>query len=599
MSKSHTICASLFLLILSLTNVQAQSDIAKSATPEALTITAAASDERVRFAAPASVVQIRVEVYASNGKKLFDNELRGGNVLDWHLQNGQAEPLSDDTYLCVVTVKNLSGRITQRIGSVRVEKSVASLQPAAASQMTAQQSDAIGPVEENAPLTILNDGEPQTATVIAHNGDEGQIIRGRGALSFRIGDFFRGKDTEQMRLTVEGNLGIGITHPQARLDVDGLIRTSKGIVFPDGTIQTTAANGASDVQASDPNLVGGNLSGSTNLSASSSGKNGKAKGKNKVSPELLVNEDLTINGNIIFTPSLFRDITMQNNNSGLRFYGAQFPLTNSPAAAAIQFWGNNSGFPGQAYIDTGANDNAAVIFRTAITGGTITERMRITAAGNVGVGTTTPGFPLTVNGVINSTTGGFRFPDGTMQTTAASGGGGGGIPIGTVIAYAGPAVPAGWLVCDGAAVSRTQNAVLFAAIGTSWGSGDGSTTFNLPDLSGRFLRGVDRDGNGTPSASPRDPDRDTREAANSGGNIGNNVGSIQMDEFASHSHNAINNRPFLMDFFPLGGGGAFTTYKFLGGAQGGGLPLTPTTGNTGGSETRPKNAYVIWIIKAN
>src|SRR5207245_844317 len=100
--------------------------------------------------------------------------------------------------------------------------------------------------------------------------------------------------------------------------------------------------------------------------------------------------------------------------------------------------------------------------------------------GNVGVGTTNPAFPLTVNGVINSTTGGFRFPDGTTQTTAVASG----VPIGTVIAYAGSTVPAGWLVCDGATLSRTQNTSLFAAIGTAWGSGDGSTTFNLPDLSG-------------------------------------------------------------------------------------------------------------------
>src|SRR6185369_10513611 len=45
----------------------------------------------------------------------------------------------------------------------------------------------------------------------------------------------------QMRLTAEGNLGIGITRPQAKLDVDGLIRASQGIVFPDGSIQFSAA----------------------------------------------------------------------------------------------------------------------------------------------------------------------------------------------------------------------------------------------------------------------------------------------------------------------------------------------------------------------
>ena len=207
----------------------------------ALTVTAFASSDRVRFAATTSVVQIRLEVYDSTGKKLFDNEVRGGNVLDWHLQNGQAEQIPDDTYLCVVTVKSLSGRITQRVGSVALEKNIARVQTADTLQMTAQQIAAIGPVEENSSFSVLGEDGSQTTTVIAHNGDEGLITRGRGALTFRIGDFFRSKDIEQMRLTPEGNLGIGLTNPQAKLDVDGMIRTNQGIVFPDGSIQFSAA----------------------------------------------------------------------------------------------------------------------------------------------------------------------------------------------------------------------------------------------------------------------------------------------------------------------------------------------------------------------
>ena len=64
------------------------------------------------------------------------------------------------------------------------------------------------------------------------------------------------------------------------------------------------------------------------------------------------------------------------------------------------------------------------------------------------------------------------------------------IPPGTIIHYAGRTVPSGWLICNGANVSRTDYAALFAAIGTTYGAGDGSTTFGLPNLNGRFLEGT-------------------------------------------------------------------------------------------------------------
>src|SRR5262249_32395738 len=123
-----------------------------------------------------------------------------------------------------------------------VQEQQSELRSNEAGQLTAAQRSEVGPVEEDAAMAILKENEGEAATVLAHNGEDGLITRGSGALSFRIGDFFSGKDVEQMRLTTEGNLGIGITHPQARLDVDGFIRASQGIMFPDGTIQTTAAN---------------------------------------------------------------------------------------------------------------------------------------------------------------------------------------------------------------------------------------------------------------------------------------------------------------------------------------------------------------------
>jgi hypothetical protein len=244
MSKLRLICSTFLFLIGSFSPASAQNENPKieNSPSTALTVTALVSNERLRITAPASVVQMRLEVYNSSGRKLFDNELRGGNILDWHLLDGQAQPLSDDTYLCLVTVKNLSGRISQRIGALKIEQQTARMQSQATNPMTPQQAETIGPIEENAYLTILEAEPKQTTTVLAHDGLDGQITRGQGALSFRLGDFYSGKDTEQMRLTAEGNLGIGTSQPQARLDVAGTIRASGGIVFPDGSIQYSASS---------------------------------------------------------------------------------------------------------------------------------------------------------------------------------------------------------------------------------------------------------------------------------------------------------------------------------------------------------------------
>jgi hypothetical protein len=113
--------------------------------------------------------------------------------------------------------------------------------------------------------------------------------------------------------------------------------------------------------------------------------------------------------------------------------------------------------------------------------------------------------------------------------TGSSSGGAGPAPSGAVLAFGGSTAPDGWLVCDGSTVSRTQYPSLFAAIGVAHGSGDGATTFNLPDYQGRFLRGVDH-------GAGRDPDAAMRTAAHPGGNVGDEVGSIEDDAYARHTH---------------------------------------------------------------
>jgi microcystin-dependent protein len=87
-------------------------------------------------------------------------------------------------------------------------------------------------------------------------------------------------------------------------------------------------------------------------------------------------------------------------------------------------------------------------------------------------------------------------------------------PTGAVFTMATSTVPAGYLECNGAAVSRTSYATLFGLISTNYGAGDGSTTFNLPDLRGEFIRGWDN-GRGVDSGRTIGSfqDKDTSTAA--------------------------------------------------------------------------------------
>lgn len=79
----------------------------------------------------------------------------------------------------------------------------------------------------------------------------------------------------------------------------------------------------------------------------------------------------------------------------------------------------------------------------------------------------------------------------TTVSLTVSGSGGGLAPTGAVSSFAGSSAPTGWLLCDGSAVSRTTYADLYAVIGTTYGVGDGSTTFNVPNAKGKMVVGYD------------------------------------------------------------------------------------------------------------
>jgi len=136
------------------------------------------------------------------------------------------------------------------------------------------------------------------------------------------------------------------------------------------------------------------------------------------------------------------------------------------------------------------------------------------------------------------------------------------VPSGSVFHFAMIAAPAGYLKADGTAVSRATYAALFAAIGTTFGVGDGATTFNLPDLRGEFVRGWD----------------DAR-----GVDVDRVFGSAQADELKAHTHTQIYYRGGQTD--SAGGSTDADTLR------------TTDTGSTGGDETRPRNIALLACIK--
>lgn len=182
-----------------------------------------------------------------------------------------------------------------------------------------------------------------------------------------------------------------------------------------------------------------------------------------------------------------------------------------------------------------------------------------------------------------------------------------GVPVGTIIAYAGPTnkIPYGWALCDGSSKDGTsaQWKQLYDIIGTGWG-GSG-TAYNLPDLRGRFLRGVD-------GGAGRDDDRASRTASNAGGNTGDNVGTAQGDAFRSHNHgggtstSGNHNHGYNCPNCDAGGmdvqwqgtkdapkNNEYSTWVATGDAGN----HSHTINADGGNETRPENAAVYYIIK--
>ena len=242
------------------------------------TVTVSTANERVRVASPEQAA-LRVEIYSESGERVFDSDFRAGNLLDFRPADANGA-LADGTHLLVVTTRDLQGRVRQRVGALKLEAGRMSVAQAGEERANPAQAKALsdaraaqgvklaGPA---ASVTVLDGVDTQAATIATHDGREGQLTSTAGALTLRTGDVLKGGDTERVRVTEDGKVGIGTDKPEAALDVAGTIRARGGVVFEDGSVLKSAAGVGSRKGASAAAAAGDGKEAGADATASAAG----------------------------------------------------------------------------------------------------------------------------------------------------------------------------------------------------------------------------------------------------------------------------------------------------------------------------------------
>jgi microcystin-dependent protein len=202
------------------------------------------------------------------------------------------------------------------------------------------------------------------------------------------------------------------------------------------------------------------------------------------------------------------------------------------------------------------------------------ERFRIGSAGQIGIG----GAVYGIAGQVLASNGSGSAPS-WVDVSA--------IPAGAVSMFAMSTAPTGWLKANGAAISRTTYAALFSAIGTTFGAGDGSTTFNLPDLRGEFMRGWD-DARGVDSGRAFGSAQDGQNAAHTHTGTTNSAGAHTHTVATAGSSGSGQSN---VSFDPNNASGTHTT------SSAGAHTHTFTTASSGGTEARPRNIALLACVK--
>ncbi|MFL6229011.1 MAG: tail fiber domain-containing protein [Pyrinomonadaceae bacterium] len=422
---------------------------APGADAERRAVVATVTPERLRVVAPGAVVETRLEVYSAAGELLFDSAAQPGNTLDWAWRDAQGQPLADGTYLCIVTTRQLGGRLTRSRGQLTVQGQQPALRAAgqlAPAQVGATEAGRELSAEDDGPLTVIAEGVAPALIVTAHDGRVGQVTSTTGALTFRTGDLFTGQEREVMRLTADGRVGVGTSKPEAMLDVAGTLRARGGIVFDDGTALTSAgraARAASD-GAVEPLASG---TGTANrlakwadaagtLADSNVTEAGGNVGIGTTSPASLLHlaGPAGVNAITLNTPGShrfrFQTVAGVPNWGALTLnsiYNSGWQLDDTSTNGwffKLDTRGGNAANPENGLwlyrIPAGPNPHTDELPMFGVTHG------RAYFAGNVGIGTQSPQAALDVAGSLKLTGAGsgITFADGTTQTTAGAGGGG-------------------------------------------------------------------------------------------------------------------------------------------------------------------------------
>ena len=311
-----------------------------------------------------------------------------------------------------------------------------------------------------------------------------------------------------LAVSTGGSVGVGTTAPFNRLHVQGTAGGAAGIYLnsaaPSG-ITSTLYNSGGNLYWGGTSLTGGGA-----LPAASEGYTMRGNGSVwQAMNSLFVKSDGNVGIGTTAPARLLHLYSTGNDTSRIII-----DYENSPGYhAGLQF--NQAGvFKGGIFSEQSTNRMS--FYTDGI------RRMNIDTSGNVGIGTTAPGYNLDVQGGDANASGNIREKGSIL------------VPPGVVLPFAGTSAPSGYLLCAGQAVSRATYAALFAVISTTYGTGDGSTTFNLPDLRGRAAVGKDNM-NGSDAARMTSGgsgiDGDTLGAAG-----GAETHTLSIAQMPSHTH---------------------------------------------------------------